>query len=134
MREICTSGSMSGEWKRSMAELVRHRQTKEPEIDRLRLNHRATPRLYLDGSHAQPIVHDTPLVSPRRHRPATAALQVTRERVITRGAHSGVEASAFPKKFSPIIAVHNGLFGECQRCRAHGRYRLYLVQRREIPR
>ena len=57
MREICTSGSMSGEWKRGMAELVRHRQTKEPETDRPRLNHRATPRLYLDDaplSHASP--------------------------------------------------------------------------------
>jgi len=47
MRETCTSGSMSGTWKRSTAELVRHRQTKEPGTDRLRLNHRATSRLYL---------------------------------------------------------------------------------------
>ena len=28
-----------------MGGLVRHRQTKEPETDRPRLNHRATPRL-----------------------------------------------------------------------------------------
>jgi hypothetical protein len=30
-----------------MVELVRHRQTKEPETDRPDLNHRATSRLYL---------------------------------------------------------------------------------------
>src|SRR5665213_491264 len=33
-------------WKRSMAGIVRHRQTKEPETDRPSLNHRATSRLY----------------------------------------------------------------------------------------
>ena len=46
MREIRLSGSMSGMWKRSRVNLVRHRQTKEPGTDRGDLNHRATFRLY----------------------------------------------------------------------------------------
>src|ERR1700686_215336 len=46
MREIRTSGLMSGRGKRSTVQLVRHPQTKERDTDRLHLNHRATSRLY----------------------------------------------------------------------------------------
>ena len=46
MREICMSGSTSGMWKRSMVQLMRHRQTKGPGTDRPDLTHRATSRLY----------------------------------------------------------------------------------------
>jgi hypothetical protein len=46
MREIRSSGSMSGEWKRGKVGLMRHRQTKGPATARLHLTYRATPRLY----------------------------------------------------------------------------------------
>jgi hypothetical protein len=42
---------MSGMWKRGTVGLVRHRQTKEPEMDRPDLNNRATSRLYRDANY-----------------------------------------------------------------------------------
>jgi hypothetical protein len=46
MQEICTSGLMSGVWKRSRVGLVGHRQPKGSVTDRSYLHHRATSRLY----------------------------------------------------------------------------------------
>ena len=57
MREIRPSGSMSGEWKRGMARLLRHRRPKGPGTDRPSLNHRATPRLYLTASFVLPSLY-----------------------------------------------------------------------------
>ena len=65
------SGSMSGEWKRGTARLVRHRQTKGPATDRPSLNHRATPRLYMDQ--LWKIFHNCSVTigTPRRSRYAS---------------------------------------------------------------
>jgi hypothetical protein len=70
-------GSISGVWKRGMAQLMRHRQTKGPETDRPRLNHRATPRLYRFSAYREPLrgkkrgsvrIADNPGGTPERER------------------------------------------------------------------
>ena len=74
MREIRTSGLMSGRWKRSMVWLVRHRQTKGPATDRPNLNHRATSRLYT-VSEASPssfgVLPSPPVEATQRRNPTT---------------------------------------------------------------
>ena len=53
MREICTSSLMSGVWKRSMAGYCGTGNRKGRQHAMPDLNHRVTPRLYIDGPEAE---------------------------------------------------------------------------------
>jgi hypothetical protein len=71
------SGSMSGEWKRGMARLVRHRPTKEPATDRPSLNNRATTRLYYTDLKLNCCIGCRPRSSaPRTTSPASTGWRV----------------------------------------------------------
>jgi hypothetical protein len=65
MREIRTSGLMSGRWKQSMADIVwHHRETRwKTEKTNLGLNHCATSRLYKNRSAEHLIVPDWPFAA-----------------------------------------------------------------------
>src|SRR5262245_46065338 len=53
MRQIRTSGSLSGRWERGMVRRVRHRQTKGPATAGSDLHHRATyDRVHVHDLHA----------------------------------------------------------------------------------
>src|SRR5262249_40447729 len=46
MREICTSGSMRGRWKRGVGPILGHRQPQGPATRKASLRYRATSLLY----------------------------------------------------------------------------------------
>ena len=97
MRENRPSGSMSGMWKRSMAKLVRHRQTKEPANRWPRLHHRAAP----DSTMKVPEVIDGTAILRRRCSSQRDVGCVRRGDVSgrVRSERSGtVRAAAFPRR------------------------------------
>jgi hypothetical protein len=81
MREIRTSGSMSGEWKRSTVGYSGTGNRKGRQHARPHLNHRATPRLYSnsgpDGEHPVLIeIVDVAIIHPLGSAAVTAMNRV----------------------------------------------------------